>query len=252
MRCTAVALRRFRTTCCLLTLGVLLGPTALRAAPPLGPAALAVAKDGSRVFVANADAKQLMLVDPAAGKVVGTTDLPAQPTAAVLSPDGTRLYVTCAAAKSTVCVIEAATGRLAASIPAGHTASGRGGHARRQAALRLQSLRQRRVGDRLGLRQGVGPREGGSRAVGRRGHARRPARYSSSTICRWIAPTAPDVAAVVTAIDTAGNQAAVHPAAQRQHGRAGAVPLAGRQVFRTSSTSCPATRCRPRNWIAAG
>jgi YVTN family beta-propeller protein len=39
-----------------------------------------------------------------------------------LSSDGGRLYVTCAAPSSTVCILDAASGKTVATIPAGHTA----------------------------------------------------------------------------------------------------------------------------------
>ncbi|MHC4400953.1 MAG: YncE family protein, partial [Planctomycetota bacterium] len=40
----------------------------------------------------------------------------------MLTPDGTKLIVACAAPKSTVAVLDAASGEVVASIPAGHTA----------------------------------------------------------------------------------------------------------------------------------
>ena len=108
---------------CLLTLcGVTLPAPAADAW--LGPVAVAASKDGKRLFVANADAKQIALVDAAAGKVTGSTAMPAEPTGMVLSPDGKKLYVTCAAPKSTVEVLDAASGKKVASIPTGHTAVG--------------------------------------------------------------------------------------------------------------------------------
>jgi YVTN family beta-propeller protein len=90
----------------------------------LGPVAVAASRDGKRLFVANADAKQLALVDIAAGKVTSSIDMPAKPTGMVLAPDGAKLYVTCAAPKSTVVVLDAASGKKIASIPTGHTAVG--------------------------------------------------------------------------------------------------------------------------------
>jgi len=90
----------------------------------LGPVAVAASKDGKVLFVANADAKKVTLVDPAAGKVTSSITVPAEPTGMVLAPDGKKLYVTCAAPKSTIAVLDVASGKLGASIPTGHTAVG--------------------------------------------------------------------------------------------------------------------------------
>ena len=59
-----------------------------------------------------------------AAKSLDSIPLPAEPTAAVLSPDGAKLYVTCAAPRSTIAVIETGSGKLLGSIVAGHTAVG--------------------------------------------------------------------------------------------------------------------------------
>lgn len=108
----------------LLSLVGMLVIAAAEAAPYLGPAAVSASKDGTRLFVANADAKQIAVVDAANGKVLQAVPLPAEPTGVVLSPDGKRVYVTCAAPRSTVCWIEADSGRVIDSIPVGHTAIG--------------------------------------------------------------------------------------------------------------------------------
>jgi len=114
---------RILTAVCLLAVCGIIAP-APAADAWLGPVAVAASKDGKRLFVANADAKQIALVDPAAGKVTGSIAMPAEPTGMVLSPDGKKLYVTCAAPKSTVEVLDAASGKKVASIPTGHTAVG--------------------------------------------------------------------------------------------------------------------------------
>ncbi|MGO9114686.1 MAG: beta-propeller fold lactonase family protein [Thermoguttaceae bacterium] len=90
----------------------------------LGPDAMTASRDGKTLYIALADARQLALFDVAGGKVARTIALPAEPTALVLSADGSRLYVTCAAVKSTVAVIDTAAGKIVDSIPAGHTAHG--------------------------------------------------------------------------------------------------------------------------------
>jgi YVTN family beta-propeller protein len=98
--------------------------TSAGAAGYLGPTAVIASKNGKNLFVANADARDIMDVDVASHKAIRSIPLPAEPTGAVLSPDGTRLYVTCAAPKSTVAVIETGSGNVVGSIPAGHTAIG--------------------------------------------------------------------------------------------------------------------------------
>ena len=90
----------------------------------LGPDAITASRDGKTLYIALTDARQLALFDVARGKVAQTIPLPAEPTALALSSDGTRLYVTCGAVKSTVAVIDTATSKIVDSIPAGHTAHG--------------------------------------------------------------------------------------------------------------------------------
>jgi YVTN family beta-propeller protein len=100
------------------------GATATAAAGYLGPTSVLASKDGKSLYVAELDAKQIAVVEVAAGKVTRSIPLTAEPTGMVLSPDASRLYVTCAAANSVVCEVDLAAGRVVGSIPAGHTASG--------------------------------------------------------------------------------------------------------------------------------
>ena len=48
--------------------------------------------------------------------------MPGEPSGLALSPDGTRLFVTCAAPASQVCVMDAVSGKVMRTLPAGHTA----------------------------------------------------------------------------------------------------------------------------------
>ena len=89
----------------------------------LGPCAVVASRDGGVLYVANADAAEVAVIDVARGAVTRRIHLPAEPTGLALSPDGRRLYVTCAAPRSRVVVIETATGKAVAAIPAGHTAA---------------------------------------------------------------------------------------------------------------------------------
>jgi YVTN family beta-propeller protein len=90
----------------------------------LGPCAVAASNDGKTLYVACADARQLMWVELPGGEVIRRVTLPGEPHGIVLSPDGKTLIVTCAAPKSTIAVLEAVSGRVLTTIPAGHTATG--------------------------------------------------------------------------------------------------------------------------------
>ena len=90
----------------------------------LGPVALVASPDGSRLFVANADRRQIAVVDLRRGKTAGAIDMPAEPTGLALNRAGTTLYVTCAAPQSMVCVVDTAAMAIKRSLPAGHTAIG--------------------------------------------------------------------------------------------------------------------------------
>jgi YVTN family beta-propeller protein len=95
------------------------------AAPPpiaCAPTALAISADARQLFVACAEADQVLVLDPARGNVIRSIRLDRTPSGLVLSPDGTRLIVTCAAPESSVLVLEAVSGKLLARLRAGHTA----------------------------------------------------------------------------------------------------------------------------------
>ncbi|MBN2475326.1 MAG: beta-propeller fold lactonase family protein [Pirellulales bacterium] len=110
----------------LLTLRVLLAGGVLSsvaaAARYLGPSALAVSPDARILYVACADARQVAWVELPGGQVARRVAVPAEPTGMVLAPGGTRLLVTCAAPRSQVAVLDAVSGDLIQTIPAGHTA----------------------------------------------------------------------------------------------------------------------------------
>ena len=116
---------RFFVAICLSAVCGMINPATVRGADAwLGPVAVAASKDAKRLFVANADAKQIAIVDVATGKVTSSIPLPGKPTGMVMAPGGAKLYVTCAAPKSTVVVLDAASGKQVALIPTGHTAIG--------------------------------------------------------------------------------------------------------------------------------
>jgi len=90
----------------------------------LAPGALAVSKDGETLYVACADAQQVLWVELPDGHLTRRVAVPAEPTGIVPTPDGKMLIVTCAAPRSTVVVLDANCGDRIATIRAGHTATG--------------------------------------------------------------------------------------------------------------------------------
>jgi len=102
------------------------GDFAAAAEPPkyLGPTSVVASKDGKSLFVAEQDAKQIAVVDLGSGKVARTMPTPAEPTGLAISPDGAKLYVVCAAPAGTVAVMDAASGQVSATIPTGYGACG--------------------------------------------------------------------------------------------------------------------------------
>ena len=90
----------------------------------LGPIDVAASPDGRTLYVAGADAKQVVVVDVPSGKVSRSIDMQAEPTGLVLAPDGAKLYVTCAAPEGRVCTVDTGSGRVGPILPVGHGATG--------------------------------------------------------------------------------------------------------------------------------
>ncbi|NQU24838.1 MAG: YncE family protein, partial [Candidatus Nealsonbacteria bacterium] len=124
MRIERLTSSRVRSVGCFLAVCCVLAAAEVAAADYLGPVDVVASADGKRLFVACADAKQIVVVDVVSGKVIRKIAMPTEPTGILLGPKGTRLYVTCAAPKSTVVVMDAASGKTITSIPTGHTATG--------------------------------------------------------------------------------------------------------------------------------
>jgi len=89
-----------------------------------GPCDLVASPDGKILYVANLDARQIFFVDVHSGQGVRSIGMPGGPTGLALSPASRELYVTCAAAQSTLVVMDAGSGKIKVTIPAGHTACG--------------------------------------------------------------------------------------------------------------------------------
>jgi YVTN family beta-propeller protein len=81
-----------------------------------------VSGDGRVLFACLSDARQLAIVGLPDARAIRKVRTPAEPTGVALSRDGRRVYVTCAAAASSVLEIDAVSGEIIASFPAGHTA----------------------------------------------------------------------------------------------------------------------------------
>ena len=89
-----------------------------------GPCDLAASQDGRILYVANLGAENISLVDIHSGEGIRSIGMPGEPTGLTLSPDGRELYVTCASAQSMLVVMDAESGKIKTTIPAGHTACG--------------------------------------------------------------------------------------------------------------------------------
>jgi len=88
----------------------------------LSPVALAIDKDGKTLYVAEATAKQIAVVDLTSGKVKKNISVSDSPSGIAISPDGTWLYITIAAPKGVVDVVKLSRGKVVDSISVGHTA----------------------------------------------------------------------------------------------------------------------------------
>ena len=88
----------------------------------LSPVALVVAKDGKTLYVAEAAANQVAVVDLAKERLTRVIRTSAPPTGLTLMPDGSRLVVTCAGPTGTVEILDVPQARSGGSWPGGHTA----------------------------------------------------------------------------------------------------------------------------------
>jgi YVTN family beta-propeller protein len=88
---------------------------------PLGPGPLVLAPDGSRLFVAEADGRQIDVVDLNRREVIGSISTGASPTGLVLDPGGAMLYVTCVGPKGAVHAIDVTRMKIAFTLVTGHT-----------------------------------------------------------------------------------------------------------------------------------
>jgi YVTN family beta-propeller protein len=87
--------------------------------PGSGPMGVAVSPDGTRLWVANASANTIAIVDTTTNKVIKTIPLPSGAVYVAVSPDGQQAYVTNADTTSTVTVINTANYTTAGTITVG-------------------------------------------------------------------------------------------------------------------------------------
>ena len=90
----------------------------------LGPCALAASPDGTTLYVACEDAREVLWVSLPQGEVLKRVSVPHRPTGLVCTPEGAQLIVTCAAPKSVVAILDAHSGEIIRTITAGHSACG--------------------------------------------------------------------------------------------------------------------------------
>jgi len=102
----------------------LVGPVGAEPGKYLGPIDVLASPDGKSLYVVEADAQKIDVVDISSGKVARSIACPAAPTGIAVSADGSKLYVTCTGPKGVVCVADAAAGQIANSIAVGHTPCG--------------------------------------------------------------------------------------------------------------------------------
>lgn len=86
----------------------------------VGPNAVAAAKDGTTLFVACSDARQVAWIDTASDAVTRRVDVPGRPTGLLLTPDASSLVVTCDAPESVALVLDVKSGETRKVLPVGN------------------------------------------------------------------------------------------------------------------------------------
>ena len=86
----------------------------------LGPESLCASPDGSRLFVAEADAGRVDVVDLRTAAMVASVAMPARPSGLALDSRRNLLYVTCDGPVGTVCALDTVSARIAWTRAVGH------------------------------------------------------------------------------------------------------------------------------------
>ncbi|MFH1717830.1 MAG: c-type cytochrome [Planctomycetota bacterium] len=87
----------------------------------LSPLDVVADNDGKTLYIAEATAGQVAVLDVETRSVARVIGVPAPPSGLALSDDGSRLYVTGAAPDGRVFVVNTKTGKITKRIPTGHT-----------------------------------------------------------------------------------------------------------------------------------
>jgi YVTN family beta-propeller protein len=82
------------------------------------PVGMAISHDGKRLYTVTGRAKNLLSVEIATGKVLGTVEVGARPWGVAISPDGATLF-TANGSSNDVTVVDAASMKVVSKIPAG-------------------------------------------------------------------------------------------------------------------------------------
>lgn len=93
------------------------------AADYLSPLDIVASSDGKTLYIAQATAQQIDVVDVAGEKVVKTISLRQNPTALAISPDGRMLYVTAGTVHGKVCRIDLTSGKIVGVSDVGYSPS---------------------------------------------------------------------------------------------------------------------------------
>jgi YVTN family beta-propeller protein len=93
------------------------------AADYLSPLDIVASSDGKTLYVAEATAHRIDVVDVAGEKVVNTISLRQNPTALAISPDGRTLYATAGTVHGKVCRIDLASGKVVGVSDVGYSPS---------------------------------------------------------------------------------------------------------------------------------
>lgn len=105
----------------LAVLCLLAGPCPARAGGYLSPVSAVAGPDGQRLYVAEATAGRLAVLDVASGEVLGSIPVGERPVGLAVSAEGDLLYVTSAVPAGTVQIADTERDRVVDSIAVGHT-----------------------------------------------------------------------------------------------------------------------------------
>ena len=102
--------------------GLLLGAATAQDRSPtwLGPESICASPDGNRLFVAEADARRVDVVDLRTAVIVASVAMPARPSGVAFDGRRNMLYVTCDGPVGTVCALDTVSTKIAWTRAVGH------------------------------------------------------------------------------------------------------------------------------------